>query len=309
MLLMKRYWWVVIGLLLCANVHARLLVITSQESVLYSEFQQGLNLVLSRGQHDVVDVRPAQEIAAVTDLAAYSVIVVAGVEAAKALSERGPVNRPVFYTMLPFSSYEWLEENKMLARQHKVLYIDQPPQRYVELAQAAMPEVRTIGYLYGDASAVFTSEIRKAVDEAGVEFVGVDVSANEKFSDLLKDGFTSSDVILLLPDPYLYNRRAVQEVLLASFRYKRPLVVYSESFLKAGAMVALLSTPEQIGRQTGELLGCVGQPCYNAIPQRSYPKYFSVMVNEFVARQLGIDVKSAGELQKYLESAENSRPR
>jgi len=303
---MRRCWWVVIGLLLCANAHARMLLITSQETALYREFQHGLNLVLSKGQPNVVDVRQAWEIAAVSDLTAYSAIVVAGVEAAKALSEHGVVSRPVLYTMLPFSSYEWLEENRMLANQHKVLFIDQPPQRYVQLAQAAMPEMRTIGYLYGDISGVYADEIKRAADDAGIGFVGVDVSSDVKFSNLLKDGFASSDAVLLLPDPYLFNRRVVQEVLLASFRYKRPLVVYSESFLKAGAMVALFSTPEQIGRQTGELLGCVGLPCYNVIPQRSYPKYFSVIVNEFVARQLGVEIKSAGELLKYLESVEDS---
>jgi ABC-type uncharacterized transport system substrate-binding protein len=309
MLLRQKIWWAVMGLLLCANADARLLLITSQETALYQEFRQGLNLVLAKGAPQEVDVRLAGEVAAVADFAAYSAIVVAGVEAAKALSERGAVNRPVFYTMLPFSSYQWLAENRMLAGQHKVLYIDQPPQRYIQLARAAIPEMRTIGYLHGDTSIVYVDEIRKAAEALKLEFIAANVSADEKLSNLLKDNLADSDAVLLLPDPYLYNRRAVQEVLLASFRYKRPLVVYSESFLKAGALVALFSTPEQIGRHTAELMGCVGQPCYNAIPQRSYPKYFSVLVNEAVARQLGVEIKSAGELQKYLELVEASRLR
>lgn len=309
MLLTRTIWWVVIGLLFCANAQARLLLITSQNTALYQEFQQGLSFALAKGQPQEVDVRQAGEVATVTDFAAYSAIVVAGVEAARALSERGAVNRPVLYTMLPFSSYQWLGDNRMLAGQHKVLYIDQPPQRYIQLIHAAMPDMRTIGYLYGDTSVVYADEIRKVAEALKLEFIGADVSTDAKLTDLLRDSFASSDVVLLLPDPYLYNRRAVQEVLLASFRYKRPLVVYSESFLKAGAMVALFSTPEQIGRQTAELLGCVGQPCYNAIPQRSHPKYFSVLVNESVARQLGVEIKSAGELQKYLELVEASRLR
>jgi ABC-type uncharacterized transport system substrate-binding protein len=304
MVLMRAVVWAVLALLFSATVHARLLLITSQDAPLYQEFQQGLSGGLAKGQE--LDIRQAGEVAAL-EFSPYSAIVVAGVEAAKALAQRGDVARPVFYTMLPLSSYQWLDDRNMLAAQHKVLYIDQPPQRYLQFARAAMPDMDAIGYLHGDTSKDSADGLRQAAEVVKLGFVAANVASGGKLSNLLKELFSRSDAVLLLPDPALYNRRAVQEVLLTSFRYKRPLIAYSESFVKAGAMLALFSTPAQIGRQTAELLGCMGQPCYSGVPQRSYPKYFSVMVNEAVARQLGVESKSAEELQRHLESAEAAR--
>ncbi len=304
MKLMKAMLWAMLALFFCASAHARLLLITSQENALYQEFHMGLAFNSPNKLPLEIDAVLAVDLATVASFSAYSAIVVAGVEAAKALSERDSVNRPVIYTMLPQANYEWLVEKNRLVGQHKVLYIDQPPLRYVQLVRAVIPGMTALGYLYGDTSAIYVAEVKKAAEGASLEFVSGDVSANVKLSNLLKESFSNSDAVLLLPDPHLYNRRVVQEVLLASFRYKRPLVVYSASLLKAGAMAALFSTPQQIGRQTAELLGCLGQPCYSAIPQRSYPKYFSVSLNEVVVRQMEVKVKSAEELQKYLESVE-----
>lgn len=300
--------WVLLALLFCASADARLLLITSQDNQLYQEFGQGLSGGLGKGAAQQLDIRGAAEIATL-ELAPYNVIIVAGVDAAKALAARPAVARPVFYTMLPLSSYQWLADNGMLLATHKLLHIDQPPSRYLQLARAAIPEMKAIGYLYGETSAVYVDEVRRAADAARLGFVAADVAGSGKLANLLRDSFIKSDAMLLLPDPYLYNRRTVQEVLLASFRYKRPLVVYSESFVKAGAMVALFSTPEQLGRQTAELLACLGLPCYSAAPQRSYPKYFSVIVNEAVARQMGVESRSAEELQRYLEAVESEKSR
>ncbi len=300
--------WVTLALLISANAHARLLLITSQDSPVYQEFQRGVLGALAKGVVEEMDIRLADEIA-VLDLTQYSAIIVAGIDAAKALAGRGALSKPLIYTMLPLSNYEWLGDNGMLISQHKLLYIDQPPSRYVQLLRAAMPEAAAIGYLYGEISAAYIDEIKKIVDAAKLGVVQADLVGSDKLSNLLKSVFTSSDAVLLLPDPFFYNRRVVQEVLLASFRYKRPLVVYSESFLKAGAMLALFSTPEQIGRQTAEVFNCLGRPCYSAVTQRSAPKYFSVMVNEVVARQMGIKSKGAEELQIYLESVEATWPR
>lgn len=298
----------ILVLLFSATAHARLLLITSQDSPIYQEFQRGVLATLAKGGVDEMDIRSADDIA-LLDLTPYSAIIIAGIDAAKALAGRDLLNKSLIYTMLPLSSYEWLHDNGMLMPQHKLLYIDQPPSRYVQLVRAAMPEAAAIGYLYGETSVAYSDEIKKIVDVAKLHLIQADLVTSDKLSNLLKNVFADSDAVLLLPDPFFYNRRVVQEVLLASFRHKRPLVVYSESFLKAGAMLALFSTPEQIGRQTAEMFNCLGRPCYSAIAQRSAPKYFSVMVNEVVARQMGIKSRSAEELQRYLESVETAWPR
>lgn len=308
MWLMRLMLSTALALLFSANVDARLLLIVSQESPVYQEFQQGMLGRLNSVAAEALDLRTADDVDGL-DFSPYSAIVVAGVDAAKVVAARNFLDKPVLYTMLPLSSYQWLDAHGMLSPQHKLLYIDQPVGRYLQLVRAAMPDITTIAYLYGETSAFYIDELKKTVDATKLQMIFGDMMGSDKLSSLLKSISADSDVMLLLPDPFFYNRRVVQEVLLASFRNKHPLVVYSESFLKAGAMLALFSTPGQIGRQTAEIVNCLGRPCYGTVMQRSAPKYFSVMVNDVVARQMGMSSKSAEELQQELESIGTSRPR
>lgn len=303
MLFLRTIGLLFIGLLISTNVDARLLLLASQESELYQDFISGMNQRLGDVSNDV-EIMYTEDLNGIGE---YEVIVVAGVEAAKKLSKRDVGKATVIYTMMPLSSYQWLVENDQLSapKNHKVLYIDQPPHRYISLAKEAFPDLKSLGYLYGDISILYVDELRRVLESRSMELVAGHVSPKMKLPRDLKGTFMQSDALLLMPDPYLYNRRSVQGVLLASFRYKRPLISYSESFVKAGALMGLFSKPKDIGRDTAELILCAQQNCDKAAGKHFYPTYFSIVVNNSVARQLGIKVKSAEELQKHLETIEN----
>ncbi|MFC1748474.1 ABC transporter substrate-binding protein [Pseudomonadota bacterium] len=292
-----------VGLMISTNAHARLLLIASQESELYQEFISGFSERLGAGSDDI-DIKYSEDL---NGLDGYETIIVAGVDAAKNLSKRDVGKAAVIYTMMPLSSYQWLVENDQLSApdSHKVLYIDQPPHRYISLAKETFPHLKSLGYLYGDISILYVDELRRVLEERSMELVAGHVSPKMKLPRDLKGTFMQSDALLLMPDPYLYNRRSVQGVLLASFRYKRPLISYSESFVKAGALMGLFSKPRDIGLDTAELVLCLRAKCPKMVGKHFYPTYFSIVVNNAVARQLGIKVKSSEELRKHLETIEN----
>ncbi len=293
-----------VGLLISANVQARLLLITSQESTLYQDFIAGFD---SRDKSSVSLVTNRVLASQVDDVSGYTIIVAAGVEAAKSLYGKDVGKARVVYTMMPLSSYEWLRDNNQLAgnSHHKVLYIDQPAHRYVVLSKLAIPGMDTLGFLHGDVSHVYMDQLQEAAASSKVKIVPKHVQPDMKLPRDLRDTFTHSDALLLMPDPYLYNRRSVQGVLLGSFRYKKPIIAYSESFVKAGALLGLFSTPKHIGMDTADLVVCLKRQCPDSELRQYYPTHFSVIVNSVVARQLGINTKSSEELQKKLEEIEN----
>jgi ABC-type uncharacterized transport system substrate-binding protein len=93
-----------------------------------------------------------------------------------------------------------------------------------------------------------------------------------------------------LPDPLVFNKGTVQSLLLTTYRYQDPVIGFSQAYVKAGALAAVYSSPEQIGRQTGEALVRVLAGRALLLPLPEYPKYFSVSVNYQVARSLGLSV-------------------
>jgi ABC-type uncharacterized transport system substrate-binding protein len=107
---------------------------------------------------------------------------------------------------------------------------------------------------------------------------------------------TASDILLALPDSVVFTRDTARSVLLATYRYQRPLIGFSQAYVNAGALAAAFSSPAQIARQTAELLQSLPAG-RTALPAPVYPTYFSVAVNRSVARALALDVASDAMLQ------------
>jgi ABC-type uncharacterized transport system substrate-binding protein len=117
----------------------------------------------------------------------------------------------------------------------------------------------------------------------------------------LKKILDESDLLLALADPQIYNSSSIQNILLASFRAQVPMLAFSPAYVRAGALMAVYSTPAQIGQQAGLIARGVlqGQPL--GVPQ--YPLQFEVSVNEHVARSLGLKL-DAGNLAERLRRQE-----
>jgi len=300
-------WIVLFGLVFCTTAQARLLLLVSHETPLYQSFEQGFKTSL-----DSLDKAPKVESMLADDyrpehqeLEPGSVVVVAGVEAAKKvpLSEFEGVS--VIYTMLPLSSYDWLRDNKMLAKDHKVVLIDQPAYRFINLAQVALPDLESLGYLYGDASAEYVPQLAKAATVHKIDFHAIALNRDRRLVTMLQEAYSANDAVLVLPDPYLFNRRVLQGLLLASLRAKKPLIGYSESYIDAGALLALYSSPEQLGRQSAEVAVCYLQDRPDDAGVVSYARYFSVGVNNTIARQMRISLPKPAEIQARLQALES----
>jgi len=306
MLLRSAVWTVLLALGLCANADARLLLLASQDSSLYRSFQQGFEvglnaLTLPATQRQEFVFTLASDYRSGDEADSEDVIIAAGVEAAKKVASLNIGDSRVIYTMLPLTSYRWLGDNKMLVENHKVLFIDQPPHRYVNLIQAALPSIGSLGYLYGEVSAEHIDGLKQAADEKQIGLNANALQPRQRLEKTLLKLMLGNDAILVLPDPYMFNRRTIQRLLLASLRRRTPLIAYSESYVKAGALLALFTSPKQIGRQTAELAHCMVEACADNAEREYFPKYFSVRANAIVARQFGIDLPSEDVLAKQLE--------
>lgn len=109
-----------------------------------------------------------------------------------------------------------------------------------------------------------------------------------------------ADLMLAVPDAAVFNRSTAQSVLLTSYRYHDPIVGYSRSLTRAGALVSLYSTPAQIGRQAAEIILKQFESTNTHLSEPVYPRYFSVSINPQVARSLGFNLPSERELERRL---------
>lgn len=120
----------------------------------------------------------------------------------------------------------------------------------------------------------------------------------------LNRALQESDAFIAVADNVVSNRKTVQNLLLTTYRQKVPVIGYSRAYVRAGALAAVYSTPEQIGRQAGELVGGLMKKEKWSLPAPLHPRYFSIEVNREVARSLGISVPRTKSIEKRLRAVD-----
>lgn len=114
--------------------------------------------------------------------------------------------------------------------------------------------------------------------------------------DLLLQSFRSLrsavDFVWCLPDSSLYNSVTVQALLLASLNERLPIIGFSSSFVRSGALMGVYPNFRDVGVQTAQAIQSYFAG--RALPGFQFPRSFDVGVNQRVARLLGLIPKRQG---------------
>ena len=92
-----------------------------------------------------------------------------------------------------------------------------------------------------------------------------------------------------LPDSRLINVATAKWILHLSYRYKVPVIAFSKAYLRAGALTAIYSSPENVAMQSVDWFS--GEEQNNRSGRLFSPTYFSINFNYSVAAHLGITLE------------------
>lgn len=192
---------------------------------------------------------------------------------------------PLLSLLVPRFAFERIADpGRLRAGTLSAVFLDQPPTRQIDLIRLALPEVRNLGMLVGAESKAHVFAFDKAARERGTNLVVAQAEAERLFATL-QSMLPEVDALLAVPDPAIFNSQTAANILMAAYRSQVPLVGFSPAYVKAGALLAVYSTPLQIGTRGGELLrqALAGR----GLPPPQWPSDFVVSVNQDVARSLG----------------------
>src|SRR5437764_9243516 len=90
------------------------------------------------------------------------------------------------------------------------------------------------------------------------------------------------DLVLCFPDAALYNSATIKPLVLASLRYRLPLIGFSESFARAGAVLAVYPDFVDMGARAADLI----QRMLNGqtVPRLEHSRRSRIMVNQNITR-------------------------
>jgi ABC-type uncharacterized transport system substrate-binding protein len=235
-----------------------------------------------------------------------TLVVTLGAKAAQAVAASG-TRAPVLYGVIYSSLFDWLPAcggaTGAVPPNRTALYLEQPPARQLALVRAAMPGARRVGVILGPTSGACATELDRRAPALGLSLEIRQVTAQGQVGPVLRDLWPRVDVLLALADPQVYTAATVANLLLACLRARVPVVAYSAAFVRAGAAAAVLTTPQQVGSEIGARLRPLLSGQAQSLPPPAFPSRFQVSVNPAVTRALGLQLPTAGELERRLQGA------
>jgi putative ABC transport system substrate-binding protein len=213
------------------------------------------------------------------------VVVAIGLRAAIFARDRLP-RTPLVFCVVPN-----FERHELTAGWITGVSNDVPPLTELTALRAAAPDVRRVGLLYGrDRGPGPLRQARAAAAAAGLTLIEAPLADLSELPGRARDLVARVDALWMPPDPTLATPEAFRFLLELSLQARKPLLVFSEALVRAGALVAVFPDYEWVGAraadgvrriQAGERAGDIP-----VVPLRQT----RVILNQSTARALGRDL-------------------
>ncbi len=216
------------------------------------------------------------------------------------------IDTPILSALIPRHISKSLKKAHLNKNNWSCLLIDQPFDRQFNLISAVLGKNQDTGILLGPYTADLQKTLKKISTKTSHKINFEKVKDSEQLSSSLKKINRSSDVLLTLPDPSIYNKGTLRGILLSAYRNKLPIIGFSKAYVNAGAIAAVYSEPKQISKQ-------ITQITKNYFIRRSfkkdnyYPDEFSVALNKNIAHSLGIKLSTNENIVKQIKKAEEKK--
>lgn len=282
----------------------KIIAITSGASPVYDQVVEQLKKSLAASCRDesqtclmvgkvVKATQPTETIVSQINETPTDLIITLGTRAATTIAG-STIKIPTLYTLLPETAFKKLPNCCQL--QNSSIFLNQPLDRQIRLITTALPQHKRLGVIYGPSSQHAEADIKRLTEKAGLQLESVVIKNRDGVGAALRRLLKKVDVLLALPDPEVYSKQTVFNILLSSYHQGVPVIGFSKGYVKAGALLALYSSPEQIGQQLADVVKRYFSSKQRHLPPPQYPANFSVLRNKNVARSFKIPLPAEKDL-------------
>jgi len=177
------------------------------------------------------------------------------------------------------------------------VFIDQPLQRQLRLTRLLVPDANKMGMILGGISSKIVSNQKELIKQETIYVSNLKILDGVIDLPSLQKLMQDNDVILTLPDPTVHQPINAKRILYNAYRAKKPLIAFSKSYVNAGALASIYSTPEQIGKQAAEKINTYLLSSDSYREKFETSEYFEISLNRNVAWSLDIQLPDINQLR------------
>lgn len=231
-------------------------------------------------------------------LNSYKIIIPVGYKAAKAVSKY-KTNSTIIYSLIPDD--ESLQSNMLCKKTtcYKI-YINQPINRYIQLFKILFPKGKTLAFSVTKEKSKKAQQVKIASENNSLIYKDIRIEKNKTITRTLIDKLNNDDVLLALPNPDIYNSNNAKSIILSTYHANVPIIAYSKSFAKAGALISLYSSIDNVADKTANVINATNKNGF--LKQKEfYPDNFMIEINSSVARSLNMNIDSANIIKSKMK--------
>jgi putative ABC transport system substrate-binding protein len=175
-----------------------------------------------------------------------------------------------------------------------------PPCTQFRTLKEIMPGARRIGFIFDEDKLTKVAQMAKeAAEKLNLELVTFPIHSQQELPRVLRNIPGRVDVLWTVVDSTVYTKNSLKYILLFALRNKMPVIGYSRSMVKAGALFTLVCDYEDLGKQAGEMAFRVlkGEKP-EEIPVEP-PRKELLIINQIVADRIGFDIPDEAIKKAY----------
>lgn len=203
---------------------------------------------------------------------------------------------PVVFAMVPYYEKYGLEAQNVTG----IALTNDLSTELATLA-AISKDTRRVGILYDPRhSKALIAQAQKAADERNLTVVPLELENPAKVGKVLAGAKGKVDALMLIADPTVANAGVVRKLIGFTLDAKLPLVGFSASQVKEGAMLSLSPSYTAVGQQAGRLANrIVHEKIDPGALAVAPPEVLDMAVNLSTAKRMGSACDLALEIFKY----------
>jgi len=215
--------------------------------------------------------------------------VAVGAAALRSLLSQGAEGAILAVSCTSQSYHDIIEDFPARAVQVSAIFSDPAPLVQLQLLALLYRQSPSAGVILSPRSAYLEPLLQRAAAQTGVRLTVVYHDDSAKLNQTLA-GLADVQALLATPDSSVYNPDTVRNILLTAYRRNQAVVGYSPALVRAGALATSYADTDDLLAQVDELV--TGFANTGRLPEPQFPRYFSVLFNENVARSLNIPIEA-----------------
>ena len=291
-------WLLLVFLFACAHANSykldRILFILSKNSPEYQEIVNSITTSWGDNKAISYEILIQNEQAGLDkSLEKSDLVVTLGTVAADRILAR-KISQPLITTLITESAFNSLSEkyygnsSEAVSSGVNPIFLDQPFERRLKLAYRLVDQLDKVGFMVGPSGVAKQEFYTSLISEKSLKPQMIVIDPDKNPIRQLDPVFKSSDVFIPIADSHFINVTTAKWILQLGYRYRVPVIGYSANYVDAGALASVYSSPEDVSKQTAELIQSI--LTNNHKHQIHTPKYCTIKFNKSVAWHLDLDI-------------------